>query len=143
MRSILAIVALLSGLLVVACEDVQARRAGEGREKLVGTWLREIDAPIGKARRVLVLAPDGKFSEELIAHLSEGRTGRETRAGEWSYDGTNLKRRYTQEDGRQLSGNFNFATFELTKLTPSEFEGRNHAQGEEIRYKRVPAGTAP
>jgi hypothetical protein len=143
MRSVLLIVVLLSGFLGTACEDVQARRAIEGREKLVGTWFREIDAPIGKARRVLVLSPDGKFSEELIAQLNDGRTGRETRAGEWNYDGTNLKRRYTHEDGRQLSGNFNFATFELRTLTSSEFEGRNHEKGEEIRYKRVPAGTAP
>ena len=109
----------------------------------MGTWLREIDAPIGKGRRVLVLTADGKFSEELLAHLKDGRTGRETRGGEWTYDGTNLKCRYTQENGRQLSGNFNFATFELTKLTTSEFEGRNHAQGEEIRYVRVAPGTTP
>lgn len=139
----LAMAALVSGLLVTGCGEVQDRKSEEGRQKLTGTWLREIDAPIGKARRVLVLAADGKFSEELVANMNDGRTGRETRAGDWTYDGTNLKRRYTHEDGRQLSGNFNFATFELTKLSPEEFEGRNHAQGEEIRYKRVPQGTKP
>jgi hypothetical protein len=143
MRILVAVLAFLSGILLSACDDVQARKANEGRERLVGTWLREIEAPIGKARRVLVLNPDGRFAEEFIAHMNDGRTGRETRSGEWTYDGTNLKRRYTHEDGQQLSGNFNFATFELTKLTASEFEGKNHAQGEEIRYVRVAPGTTP
>jgi hypothetical protein len=143
MRSVLTIGALLVSVFAVGCEDAQALKAAEARQQLVGTWLREINIPNAKARRVLVLAQDGKFSEELVAEFDDGRKGHEERSGEWNFDGTNLKRRYTHEDGRQLSGNFNFVTFELSSLSASEFEGRNHLQGEQIHYRRVTPGTRP
>lgn len=135
---LLALVASFAG-----CDDAQSLKAEETRQKLVGTWMREIEKSGDKARRVLVLGADGKFNETLVVEFADGRRGQETRAGEWSYDGMNFKRRYTHENGRQLSGNFNFATFALTSFDGRQFEGRNHAQGEEIRYRRVPEGTQP
>lgn len=143
MQVVLAILALTFGLLLGGCEDAQSLKAEETRGKLVGTWLREMEHGGDKARRVLVLSDGGKFSETLAVQYADGRTGREQRSGEWSFDGVNLKRRYTHEDGRQLSGNFRFVTFALTVFTDSEFEGRNHAHGEEIHYRRVAERTMP
>jgi hypothetical protein len=143
MRPLLVIVVLLLGLGLGGCEDAQALKAQETSQRLVGTWLREIEVDGAKGRRVLVLGSDGKFSETLGVEFADGRKGREERAGDWSYDGTNLKRRYTHEDGRQLSGNYYFVTFALTSFTGSEFEGRNYVQGEEVRYRKVAEGTKP
>jgi hypothetical protein len=141
----LALTALVFSIsfTLVGCEDVRAVKANETTQKLVGTWLREMEHGGQKARRVLVLGADRKFSEILVVELSEGKHGKSESSGEWSFDGTNLKRRYTHEDGRQLSGNFNFATFALTSVSDTAFEGRNHAMGEEIAYRKVPEGTKP
>jgi hypothetical protein len=143
MSKVFAFVLLAISIGLFGCEDVQALKADETRQKLVGSWLREMERGGDKGRRLLVLRPDGKFEETLVVYFADGRKGQETKAGEWSFDGINLKRKYTHEDGRQLSGNFNFATFALTSFTGKEFEGRNHAQGEEIRYARVAEGTQP
>jgi hypothetical protein len=143
MRVLLAIVTLLLGFGLGGCEDAQALKAEETSQKLVGTWLREIEVDGAKGRRVLVLGSDGKFSETSAVEFADGRRGREERAGDWVCDGTNLERRYTHEDGRQLSGNYHFVTFALTSFTGSEFEGKNHVQGEEVRYRKVAEGTKP
>lgn len=143
MRPLLLSLLLACASALVGCEDAQTVKAEEAKQKLVGTWLREISAEGANGRRVLVLAEDGKFSEVLVAEFGDGRKGRNERAGEWAFDGKNLKRRYTHEDGRQLSGNFHFVTFEIVALSRTEFEGKNHVQGEEIRYRKVPAGTGP
>jgi hypothetical protein len=142
-RPLLLSLLLACASALVGCEDAQAVKAEEAKQKLVGTWLREISVEGAKGRRVLVLAEDGKFTEILVAEFGDGRKGRNERSGEWAFDGTNLKRRYTHEDGRQLSGNFHFVTFEIVALSRTEFEGKNHVQGEEIRYRKVPAGTSP
>jgi hypothetical protein len=143
MRTIFALVAILIALGVSGCEDAQALKAQETSEKLVGTWLREMEVADAKGRRILFLGSDGKFSETLAVDFADGRKGREDRAGEWTFDGTNLKRKYTHEDGRQLSGNHHFVTFALTSFTGKEFEGKNHIQGEKIHYRRVAEGTKP
>jgi hypothetical protein len=141
LRTLLALLPLAAAL--AACEDTHALKTRDTRDKLVGTWLREMEANDAKARRLLVLEPDGKFSETLVVEFADGRTGREERGGEWAYDGINLKRRYMHEDGRPLLGIGHFVTFAVTELTPREFEGKNYVQGEEIRYRRVPEGTVP
>ena len=130
-------------MFLAACDDPQARKAEEARQQLVGTWLRESEVDGTRTRRVLVLGEDGKFSEFLAAELPGGRMTRNERSGEWAFDGTNLKRRYTREDGRQITNNFAFVTFEITALAPREFDGKNNIQGERIHYVRVPPGTMP
>lgn len=142
MRTVLALAGLLLGISLGGCEDPEALKANETAQKLAGTWLREIEVSDAKARRVLVLRADGKFRESLVAVFVDGRKAKEERSGEWTFDGKNLKRRYTHEDGRQI-GNYNFVTFELTSFSGREFEGKNHVQGEEIHYRRVAEGTAP
>jgi len=141
MRTLLAIVALLLGISLGGCEDTEALKADEITQRLVGTWLREIEGPDAKARRILVLRADGKFSETLVVDFADGHKAREERSGEWIFDGRNLKRRYTHHDGRQI-GNYIFVTFELTSVSGREFEGKNHTKGEEIHYRRVAEGTA-
>jgi hypothetical protein len=134
---------LLSCTLFTACDDAQSRKEQEIRESLVGTWLRDVEVEGGKGRRFLVLGDDGKFSELLVIEFADGRRTRSERSGEWFFDGTNLKRRYTHEDGKMLGSNFSFVTFEITVLTPRDFEGRNHVQGEQISYRRVDPGSRP
>ena len=141
-RTLVAIIAAVT-VILGACDDAQSRKTEEARQKLVGTWLREFDAEGVHGRRLLVLGEDGKFSEVLVAQFGDGHIGRSERSGEWFFDGTNLKRRYTHEDGRQLTNNFAFVTFEITVLTPRDFEGKNHVQGEQISYRRVAPGTTP
>jgi hypothetical protein len=142
MRTLLAVVALLLGIGLGGCEDPEGLKATETAEKLVGTWLREIEGPDAKARRILVLHADGTFSETLVAVFLDGHKVKEERSGDWIFDGRNLKRRYTHHDGRPI-GNYVFVTFELTSFSGREFEGKNHLQREEIRYRRVAEGTAP
>jgi hypothetical protein len=142
-RRLLFLLILTIGSLLAGCDDAQAVKTEETRQRLVGTWLREIVVENAKGRRILVLREDGKFSEALVVDFSDGREGGQTRGGEWSFDGTNLKRRYTHEDGRQLSGNFHFVTFALSAFDGKRFEGRNHDKGEEIMYVKVAEGTQP
>ena len=142
MRTLLAVVALLLGIGLCGCEDPEALKANETAEKLVGTWLREIEGPDAKARRILVLRADGTFSETLVAVFVDGHKANEERSGDWIFDGKNLKRRYTHHDGRPI-GHYVFVTFELTSFSGREFEGKNHLQGEQIHYRRVAEGTSP
>lgn len=130
--------------LVAGCADAESRRIEETRAGLVGTWLRETQAEGARLRRVMVLAPDGKFVERAQRLGHDGREEKLEFAGEWSYDGTNFKRRYLQENGRQFAGGgFRYATYQLTSLTPSGFAARDHVAGGEIAYQRVADGTQP
>ena len=65
-------------------------------------------------------------------------------SGEWTFDGTNLKRRYTSINGKPTSHPaIPYATFELQFPSKSEFVGVDHVRQREVRYQRVPEGTLP
>jgi hypothetical protein len=140
MKTVVAFVILAVSAALFGCEDAQALKATETKQKLVGTWLREMEIDGAKGRRVLSLAGDGTFTELLRVEFPGGRKSRSERSGEWAFDGTNLKRRYTHEDQQQLSGNFHFVTFAVTSLSNTQFEGKNFTSGEEIRYRRLREG---
>ena len=135
----LVVCALSSG-----CDSPDNARIEEARTKLVGTWLREVDEGSVKARRVLVLAADGKFTDHVLtATAGEAPEHREL-AGEWSFDGTNLKRKYLRENGRQFSGGaLRYATFPLLSVTQSELVVKDTIQGRDAGFRRVPEGTTP
>jgi hypothetical protein len=114
------------------------------QERLVGTWLREYRQQGAEVRRVLVLDANGRFQERSAAVESGGAVDEHGGAGEWLFDGTNLKRRYTQMDGKQPSAPVvPFVTFELRFTSPDEFVGIDHVRKVEVRYRRVAEGTAP
>jgi hypothetical protein len=118
--------------------------AQEVREKLVGTWLRDYEEDGIKVRRVLVLEPGGHFRES--SRVTEPGTAQDSHlhAGEWLFDGTNLKRRYTSVDGKlPAAPAMPYATFELEFPSRNEFVGIDRVRGRKVTYARVADGTQP
>ena len=59
-------------------------------------------------------------------------------AREWSYDGSNLKRRFLQENGRQYSGGgMRFATFPLLSVNSAEFVVDDRIAKKKVTYRRT------
>lgn len=141
-RSFLA--TTLALVLLTGCNDPESLRIAETRTRLVGTWYEEAGNGTVTARRVLSLRAEGKFTDHIVRSVTGSAPERKEFAGEWSYDGTNLKRRYMQENGRQFSGGgMRFATFPLKSVTASELVVDDNVQGRESRFRRVAEGTQP
>jgi len=133
-----------ASLRSAAGSAMQERSTRETREMLEGTWLREYSVLGTRARRVLVLEPDGEFRETVRAVGAGGEVLQESHEGTWLYDGTNLKRKYTLMNGEPPSRlRMPFATFEIAFDSRNEFHGVDHVRGHRIRYRRVPAETMP
>jgi hypothetical protein len=135
---------LAAGALLAACgnppDDSPQRRI---EERLVGTWLREYREGSTDVRRVLVLGADGHFRELASVHAGEAVI-EHVHAGDWIFDGTNLKRHYTEIDGqRPARPVIPFATVQLQFPTPDEFVGVDNVHRREVRYRRVTDGTLP
>ena len=141
----LRVCALLAAALGTACggppDDSSAQ---DVRARLVGTWLRDYEEDGVKVRRVLVLEPDGHFREtSRITELGAPQASH-LHSGEWLYDGTNLKRRYTSVDGKlPAAPSMPYATFELDFPSRNEFVGIDRVRGRKVLYERVAEGTAP
>ena len=59
-------------------------------------------------------------------------------AREWSYDGSNLKRRFLQENGRQYSGGgMRFATFPLLSVNSAKFVVDDRIAKKKVTYRRT------
>jgi hypothetical protein len=137
--------ALLAAISLGACDnppDDSPQRAIE--ERLVGTWLREYTDGGVSVRRVLVLQADGRFRESSVAGDARAPVDASTHEGEWTYDGTNLKRRYLLVNGdKPAAPMVPFATFELRFASPDEFTGLDRVRKREVVYRRVGDGTVP
>ena len=111
---------------------------------LVGSWLREYEQDDAHVRRLLELAPDGHFREMARVVDASGAVKQHAHAGEWTFDGTNLKRRYTSFDGRQPAApTMPYATFSRRFESNREFVGTGNVRKREVRYRRVDEGTVP
>lgn len=130
---------------VGACGDAPGSdTAQDTRERLAGTWLREYDEGPVHVRRVLVLDAGGKFHEAARITGQGAAPIEHTGEGEWLFDGTNLKRRYTRVDGHGPSAPVvPFATFELRFSSRNEFIGLDRVRHVEVSYRRVEDGTEP
>ncbi|MCJ0762978.1 hypothetical protein [Variovorax terrae] len=137
--------AVLAATLCVACDHPpDDSPVQDAEQRLLGTWLREYEEDGTQVRRVLVLAPDGHFEESARIVESDGTVVEHHHAGEWHFDGTNLKRRYTRVDGKPPSAPaMPYATFEIRFESRNEFTGIDHVRGREVRYQRVAEGTLP
>lgn len=114
------------------------------RERLVGTWLREYQDETTRVRRVLVLEADGRFREMAAAAAPGPPLSEHEHAGEWGFDGTNLKRRYMLMDGKKPSPLISpYATLELRFQSRDEFVGTDNIHHRQVRYRRVDEGTRP
>ncbi|MDB5872032.1 MAG: hypothetical protein JWQ07_1474 [Ramlibacter sp.] len=136
---------LLAGALVAGCDaPPETADLQEVRDRLVGTWLREYAEDGFNVRRVLVLEADGHFREmSRITELGASQADH-SHAGEWLFDGTNLKRRYTSVDGKlPAAPAMPYATFELKFRSHNEFTGIDNVRKREVEYRRVADGTLP
>ena len=134
---------LLSGALLAGC-DAHTDQIDEVRERLVGTWLRDYVEDGTRVRRVLVLEPDGRFREMSRSLGPRDMGTRHAHEGEWLYDGTNLKRRYSLMDGEPVAApQMPFAAIQVRFTGSHEFIGVDNVHRRELRYQRVPAGTEP
>ena len=139
------LLALPAALLAAGCGGPadETDSAQDVEERLVGTWLREYAEDGARIRRVLVLEPGGHFREMSRADGADAAADH-VHAGEWRFDGINLKRRYTSIDGkRPAAPAMPYATFELKFRTHNEFTGIDHVRRREVQYARVADGTLP
>ncbi len=146
---------LLLGVVAVAgCDGAQD--VDDVQQRLVGSWLRDDEKDGAHVRRVLVLQPGGRFAETSKAtraveanEANEPTSGvavlaQHAHSGDWLFDGTNLKRRYTLIDGRQPSApTFPYAAFELRFESRNVFIGTDNIRKRQVRYQRVADGTLP
>ena len=103
-RRFALLLVLVATLGAAACDNAPVDSpVQETQQRLVGTWLRDFDEDGVHVRRVLVLGADGHFDEAVRITDGAGAVTEHRHAGEWLYDGTNLKRRYTRMDGGQQS----------------------------------------
>ncbi len=135
---------MLAGALAACNGPPDDSPAEDVQLQLMGTWLRDYEEHGVRVRRVLVLAQDGHFSELAKATQQDEIVARHEHAGEWHFDGTNLKRRYTRIDGSQPSAPmFPYAAIELRFESRNEFIGTDNVRKRQVRYQRVADGTQP
>ncbi len=94
-------------------------------------------------RHTLNLGADGQFLE-IAADAEDGPAGaepqREVWSGEWTYDGTNLKRRYLHKNGRLLIGTtLHYATFTLISVSPEAFVVDDNFVKHPVSFQRLAA----
>ncbi len=139
---------LLAMAAVAGCDAAQD--IDDVQQRLVGSWLRDDEEDGAHVRRVLVLQPGGHFAETSIATKSTNDAqshavlAQHAHSGDWLFDGTNLKRRYTLIDGRQPSApTFPYAAFEIRFESRNVFIGTDNIRKHQVRYQRVADGTLP
>ena len=133
-----ALVAVLS-----ACgEDVALTDPPEA--KLVGTWQHRAQIEGGSVHLVVSVMSDQKFLESFRFTASDGKVELHEYTGEWSFDGSNFKRRYLSDNGRKFSGgSIRYATLEVSSFTPKQFVGKDNVRHREFAFERVSEGTRP
>lgn len=126
----------LTGLLLVSCDSPPADSPDEAvQRRLVGSWIRQYEQDGARVRRRLVLEADGRFSETARVVDAGGLVTQHSHAGAWTFDGTNLKRRYTSFDGKQPAApTLPYVTFQLKFESIREFVGFDHIRKREVRY---------
>jgi hypothetical protein len=144
----LAAASLLAGFLLPACTGAPSDSPADSRteavqQQLVGSWLREYSQEGAQVRRLLVLGDDGRFTETARVVDAGGAVTEHAHEGQWTFDGTNLKRRYTNFDGKQPSAPvLPYVTFQLKFESKHEFVGIDNVRKREVHYSRVQPGAA-
>ena len=138
-RPVHFLAALFLSTLVAACDDADARRREEMKDRLVGTWLEEAEFEGTKIRRVVSLQKGGAFQQTTQVTDPDGSTRSEATTGEWFFDGETFKRRYRTVNDKQVSG-IQFASYQVVSLTDAELACVDHlAEGKRnVRFRRVP-----
>jgi hypothetical protein len=139
-----ALATTLTGLVLAGCNNPPPDSPLDAiQQQLVGSWLREYTQEGAQVRRLLVLGEDGRFAETARVVDAAGAVTEHAHAGQWTFDGTNLKRRYTSFDGKQPSApTLPYVTYQLKFESRYEFVGTDNVRKREVRYSRVGQGTA-
>ena len=158
------LLAAMGTVSVAGCDSAQD--IDDVQQRLVGSWLRDEVEDGARVRRILVLQPGGRFEETSkaikipdvsteinavtgapeVTQPTQGNAmlARHAHSGDWLFDGTNLKRRYTLIDGRQPSApTFPYAAFEVRFDSRNVFIGTDNIRKRQVRYQRVADGTLP
>ena len=143
-RRLAALATMLASFFLAACNNAPAdSRADAVQQQLVGSWLREYTQEDARVRRLLVLGEDGLFTEAARVVDATGAVTDYAHAGQWTFDGTNLKRRYTSFNGKQPAApTLPYVTYQLKFESKYEFIGTDNIRKREVRYSRVAPGTA-
>jgi hypothetical protein len=142
-RRLAALIAVLAPIFLAACSDPPVDSPADAvQQQLVGSWLREYSHEGARVRRLLVLGEDGRFTETAQAVDASGSVTDFAHAGQWLFDGTNLKRKYTSFNGKQPSApTLPYVTYQLKFESRHEFIGTDNVRKREVRYSRVGPGT--
>ncbi len=143
-RGLVAVLGL-AVLLLTSCDSPPGESSTEvTQQRLAGSWMREYEQEGSTIRRLLVLKTDGHFQETARVVDAAGAATQHIHEGDWLFDGTNLKRKYTLMDGIKPSApTVPFATFEVRFESNREFVGIDNLRKREVRYQRVGEGSLP
>ena len=135
----------LALFVLTGCDSPPGESSAEAvQQRLAGSWMREYEQEGSKIRRLLVLKADGHFQETARVVDAGGAVTQHVHEGDWLFDGTNLKRKYTLMDGIKPSApTVPFATFEIRFESNREFVGIDNLRKREVRYQRVAEGSLP
>ena len=138
------VLALAGASLPFACDYGASARKEAARQRLIGTWLRELNDGSTQLRRVVVLSADNSFREVAKVARPDGTVEMESHKGEWFFDGTNIKRKYTHLNDIPLSSSrMTFATFRLEPSSDDEIVGVDDIRQVKVTDRRVPDCTTP
>lgn len=130
--TLVAVASLLAG-----CDSAESQRIAQVRSQLAGTWSTSFLAEDARVRHHMVLQPDGKFTQRVHITPPDGPDERVELTGEWSYDGSNFKRRYLTENGRKFAGaSIRYATFPLVSVSDTELVTQDTINGGQRVYQR-------
>ncbi|MES2190689.1 MAG: hypothetical protein V4454_11230 [Pseudomonadota bacterium] len=143
-RQALLLMGVATAVLMAACGQGTLDSPDEEiQQRLTGSWLREYDQEGAHVRRLLVLEADGHFTESARVVDKAGQVTVHSHAGNWLFDGMNLKRHYTSFDGKKPSSPvLPYATFQVRFESSREFVGTDNLRRREVRYQRVEDGAA-
>jgi hypothetical protein len=125
---------IIASILLASCKD----ESNITRQKLVGKWLEESTSGGVQTRSIIILELSGAFIETEKTIETDGVIKQDVHSGEWSFDGINFKRMYTNLNNKPLSNaQFRYATYAVKSLSEIEFFGLDNIRAKEIRFSRT------
>ena len=118
--------------------------ADQVRLQLEGRWLRDYRQEDARVQRLLTLEANGRFYEQATVFHPDGAITEHAHEGQWVFDGTNLKRKYSSFDGKKPSApTLPYITHQIRFESRQEFIGIDNVRQREVRYHRLREGLAP
>ncbi|MEJ8850961.1 hypothetical protein [Variovorax rhizosphaerae] len=129
---------------LAACDPSRPAAIANARAQLVGTWLSESDEGGIRTRTVIALAGSGEFDEFEKTDDGKGSIREMQTGGEWSFDGTNLQRKYTRKQRQALPLNhFASTSYAIHWKGADSFFGVDTLWHRTISFSRANNGVRP